>query len=106
MTDRYLDAGARRLAVEDHPDASRFEAIVDGQVAFLQYARRPGMFIVLHTEVPEPLRRRGIGSQLAQFALQSARAEGLRIVVRCPFVRAYLKKHPPPRAANNTVSDG
>jgi predicted GNAT family acetyltransferase len=79
--------------VRDHREASRFEAVVDGEVAFLQYERRPNAFVFLHTEVPESLRGRGIASQLAQVGLQSARAEGLPIVVRCPFVQAYLKKH-------------
>jgi predicted GNAT family acetyltransferase len=27
-------------------------------------------------------------------ALDSARAAGLRIIPVCPFVRAYLRKHP------------
>jgi predicted GNAT family acetyltransferase len=84
---------ASELAVRDHREASRFEAVRDGQVAFLQYERRPDAFVFLHTEVPEPLRGRGIASQLAKVALESARAEGLPIVVRCPFVRAYLQKH-------------
>lgn len=82
------------VAVHDNPEASRFEAIVDGQVAFLAYERRRNEIVFLHTEVPESLRGRGIASQLAKVAVASARAEGLQLVVRCPFVRAYLRKHP------------
>ena len=83
------------VVVRDHREANRFEAIVDGQTAFLQYERRPPRAIVLvHTEVPEALRGKGIGSEVIRFALQSARAEGLTIVAQCPFVRDYLKKHP------------
>jgi predicted GNAT family acetyltransferase len=81
------------LAIRDHPEASRFEAVIEGQVAFLQYERRPGAFVVIHTEVPESLRGRGIGNQLARTAIEAARSEGLRLVPRCPFVRAYLQKH-------------
>ena len=84
---------APELAVRDDREASRFEAVSDGQVAFLQYERRPHAFVFLHTEVPESLRGKGIASQLAKAGLQAARAEGLPIVVRCPFVRAYLQKH-------------
>jgi len=80
--------------VRDNRDASRFEVVSDGQISFLQYERRPKAFVILHTEVPEPLRGRGIASLLARTALQAARAEGLAIVVRCPFVREYLRKHP------------
>ena len=82
------------LAIRDRPEASRFEARVDGQVAFLVYERRPNAFVFLHTEVPESLRGRGIASQLAEFGVKSARAEGRPLVVHCPFVRAYLRKHP------------
>ncbi len=79
--------------VRDHREASRFEVVQDGQIAFLQYERQPKAFVFVHTEVPEALRGRGIGSLLAKVGLDSARAEGLPIVVRCPFVRAYLEKH-------------
>jgi predicted GNAT family acetyltransferase len=93
-TDGHLDeALTPELAVRDHREASRFEAVIDGQVAFLQYERRPDAFVFLHTEVPESQRGRGIATLLAKVGLQSARAEGLPIVVRCPFVRAYLQKH-------------
>ena len=81
------------VVIRDHREVRRFETVVDGQVAFLQYERRPQAFVVLHTEVPESLRGRGIGGQLAKTALESARSEGLPVVVRCPFVRAYLQKH-------------
>ena len=86
-------AHASEHAVRDHREASRFEVVRDGQVAFLQYERRPDAFVFLHAEVPESLRGKGIASQLAKVGLQSARTEGLPIIVRCPFVRAYLQKH-------------
>jgi predicted GNAT family acetyltransferase len=36
----------------------------------------------------------GVGSQLVRGALEAARARGLKVVARCPFVAAYLAKHP------------
>jgi predicted GNAT family acetyltransferase len=86
---------APAVVVRDNREANRFEAVVDGQTAFLQYERRsPRAIVLVHTEVPEALRHGGIGGELVRFALQSARAEGLTIVAQCPFVRDYLKKHP------------
>jgi predicted GNAT family acetyltransferase len=82
------------VVLRDNRDANRFEAIIDGQTAFLQYERRPPAIVLVHTEVPEALRGKGVGSEVVRFALQSARAEGLSIVAKCPFVRDYLKKHP------------
>jgi predicted GNAT family acetyltransferase len=82
------------LVVRDRKEASRFEAVVDGQIAFLEYERRPDAIVLIHTEVPEALRGHGIARPRAEAAQAVARSEGLRVVVRCPFVRAYLRRHP------------
>ena len=81
-------------AVRDHREASRFELVKDGHVAFLTYERRPDAFVLVHTEVPPGLQGTGVGTRLVRGALELARAEHRRLIVRCPFVRAYLKKHP------------
>jgi hypothetical protein len=47
-----------------------------------------------HTETPLALRGRGIASRLARGALEAARAQGLKVVAKCPFVSAYIAKHP------------
>jgi hypothetical protein len=46
---------------------------------------------LIHTEVPPALRGRHLGDTLVKAALEAGRAAGLRIVVVCPFVRAYLR---------------
>jgi uncharacterized protein len=80
--------------VIDIPALSRFELSVDGLTAFLSYERAPGSIRMLHTEVPEAFRGRGVGAALVKGALELARASGLRVVAVCPFVKAYLRKHP------------
>jgi predicted GNAT family acetyltransferase len=47
-----------------------------------------------HTEVPAPLRGRGLGSQMMRGVLQDVRAQGLKVVPRCPFVASYIDRHP------------
>jgi hypothetical protein len=47
-----------------------------------------------HTEVPQALSGHGIGSRLVRGALDAARARGLKVVAKCPFVAAYMAKHP------------
>ena len=79
--------------VVDNRPASRFELPIDGQTAFLTYERTADSIRLLHTEVPEALRGRHFGETLVQGALELARAERLHVVVVCPFVRAYLRKH-------------
>ena len=81
------------IVVTDNAASSRFEATVDGHVAYLQYERRPDAFVLVHTEVPEALGGRGIGRRLAEFGLHVAEGTGLPVVVLCRFVRDYMKRH-------------
>ena len=82
------------VQVVNNPGAERFETRVDGHLAVLQYGRQSGRIVFLHTEVPDELEGRGIGSQLAKAGLQYARVEGLRVVSECPFVSSYIQRHP------------
>ena len=82
------------MLVSDNPALKRFELTVDGLTAYLAYERTDKTFTLVHTEVPEPLRGRHIGEALVKAALEEGRAAGLRIIVVCPFARAYLRKHP------------
>ena len=86
--------------VRDNVGTQRLEIDVGGEIAFLRYERRGGAFVLVHTEVPPSLRGRGLAGALAKAGLEAARASGLRVVVLCPFVRAYLKKHPSPASTS------
>jgi len=80
--------------VRDNAALNRFELDVDGGMAVAYYRAAPGRVTITHTEVPTALRGRGIGSVLVKGALDLAHAQGLKVVSRCPFVSAYLGKHP------------
>jgi predicted GNAT family acetyltransferase len=80
--------------VKDNPAKQRFELEVEGHTAFAAYERRPGVITFTHTVVPEELGGKGVGSRLAKAALDAVRAEGLKVVPQCPFIAAYIKKHP------------
>jgi uncharacterized protein len=88
-------AEADEPEVRDNRAAQRFELDVDGTLAVLEYERKNGAMVFNHTEVPEQFRGRGYGEILVEAGLAAARAEGLRVVAICPYVRAYLRKHPP-----------
>ena len=79
--------------VRDNPALSRFELEVEGHTAAAYYRRSPGVITFTHTEVPPELSGRGIGSQLVLGALAAVRAQGLKVVPKCPFVAAYMAKH-------------
>jgi predicted GNAT family acetyltransferase len=48
----------------------------------------------MHTEVPVSMRGKGIASVLAEYAFQFAKENNRKVMVYCPFVAAYLKRHP------------
>jgi uncharacterized protein len=91
MSDRPDD-----IEVVDNPSESRFEALVDGHLAVLDYRRRePGSISLTHTEVPEELAGRGVGGALARAGIAFAREHGLRVTPPfCEFVWSWLERHP------------
>jgi uncharacterized protein len=72
----------------------RFEVTVDGYTAILAYREVDGRVTLIHTEVPPELRGRGIADALARTALVDARERGLMVRPLCPFVQAFVKRHP------------
>ncbi len=60
----------------------------------MAYERRKRSIALVHTEVPRSVSGRGLGGVLARHALDTARAEGNRVVAQCPFVQAWLRRHP------------
>ena len=81
-------------AVRDNPARHRFELEAEGHIAFSNYKRAGGVITVMHTEVPPALNGKGIGSRLVRGLLDRVRAEGAKVVPLCPFVKAYIDKHP------------
>jgi hypothetical protein len=78
----------------DNTDRQRFEMAVDGSVAFVTYHLQGDTLTLLHTEVPQALGGRGIGSALAQSVLDEARRRNLHVVPRCEFLAGYIERHP------------
>jgi predicted GNAT family acetyltransferase len=86
---------AENIEVSDNPEASRFEILVDGEVAgFAHYRRRPSKIIFTHTEIRPEFEGMGLGSRLAAAALDQSRASGLPVVPLCPFIARYIQRHP------------
>ena len=81
--------------VVDVPEASRYELrIGDRVVGFLEYRRRDGRLVLLHTEIDEQCEGHGFGSRLAAEALADIRRQGLEVTPLCPFVARYIELHP------------
>lgn len=84
------------LDLKNNTDAHQYEAWSDGELAgFAAYKLADDRITFTHTVVEPAFEGKGVGSQLARFALDDVRADGSRSVVpRCPFIKAWIGKHP------------
>jgi uncharacterized protein len=80
--------------VHHNEAASRFEIETPEGLAFAEYQRARGVVMFTHTEVPPSEEGQGIGGRLAQAALDWARARGEPVLPMCPFIAAYIRRHP------------
>ena len=81
--------------VRDNPHHHRFELETDGKLSILVYQKIDDETLALiHTEVDPSLEGKGVGSHLVEGVLEYIERNNLKIVPLCPFVAAYLKRHP------------
>lgn len=83
------------VLVEDNPARRRFEILVDGSIAgFAAYQMQPDTVVFTHTEIDATYQGKGVGGDLVRAALDEVRERGEWVVARCPFVAAYIDRHP------------
>jgi predicted GNAT family acetyltransferase len=83
------------IVVADNSERERYEIRVGDELAgFTQYRLRRGLIAFVHTEVDDRFEGQGLGSKLIAFALDDARARSLAVLPFCPFVNAYVQRHP------------
>ncbi|MGO4124434.1 GNAT family N-acetyltransferase [Inquilinus sp. YAF38] len=80
--------------VANNPALNRYEMLVEGVTAFVEYRREGDVIALTHTEVPQALSGRGVGTALARGTLDLIRAAGLTIRPLCPFIAAFIERHP------------
>lgn len=84
----------RDIPLHHNRGEETFEMDINGNIALIGYSEDGDTYILEHTEVPEALEGKGIGSVLVVKTLSYIESEGKKIIARCPFVAAYLKRHP------------
>jgi predicted GNAT family acetyltransferase len=90
--------GDREYVVRDNPEELRYEILRGGElVGEIRYRSEPGVIVLVHTDVAPSAEGQGIGTRLVAGALDDIRSRGLRLVPVCPFVAAYLRRHPEQR---------
>ncbi|HEX3895725.1 MAG TPA: GNAT family N-acetyltransferase [Rudaea sp.] len=82
------------MSIVDNTARSRFEYLVEGHVAFINYRRTPGMIALTHAEVPPEIEGRGVGSHMAREVLDAIRASGEKVIPQCSFVEAFIRRNP------------
>ncbi|MEN8661785.1 MAG: GNAT family N-acetyltransferase [Lentimonas sp.] len=79
--------------IHEH-EHQRFEIIIGGSKAKLEYSIDATHLTIQHTFVPSELRGQSSASQLADAAFDFARNEGLKVVPQCSYISAYARRHP------------
>ena len=73
----------------------RFESLDDGEaLGLIDYTDDGSVMALTHTFVPPEHRGGTIASDLVQFALDAARAEGRLVDPVCPYVALWIRRHP------------
>ena len=78
-----------RHDVERH----RFETTVEGRDCEIDYRLSGKVMTITHTGVPAPVGGRGIAAEMTRFALETARANGWKVVPACSYAAAYMTRH-------------
>lgn len=90
----YFNKDEKSGVFMDDEEKKRYELLLDGKTAFIEYIKAKGNIYLTYTEVPTELEGKGIGSRMLLQALADIKQKELTLVPLCPFVAGYLKKHP------------
>ncbi len=82
------------IEIVNNEEQQRFETQLDEALAFIEYRWLKGDMVLMHTMVPEAHEGKGVAGSLAKYALEFAREKKLKVIVYCPYIAAYLKRHP------------
>lgn len=79
----------------NNKEEKRYELHTEGSVAIAEYIiNKQGVVYLTHTEVPEALEGRGVGSRLIEHSLADIKENYEGVFPLCPFVKGYIQKNP------------
>lgn len=82
------------FTITNNEENLRFETPVGQDLAFVEYRWHKGDIAFMHTYVPDEGRGLGVAAALAKYVLDYARNRKLKILVYCPYIAQYIKRHP------------
>ena len=98
MADRMAAGGSNLrddVLVRDNPERRRYELHLGAKLAGVaDYHAQPGLVTIMHTEIEPAFEGHGLGSQFVSAVLDDIRRQEAKVLPVCPFVRAFLQRHP------------
>ncbi len=86
---------ADAIAITRSDAASRYEIRQGGElVGIADYFDDGGIRAFVHTETDPARRGQGLAGKLVGHALRDTRAAGLKVDPVCPYVAAFIRRHP------------
>lgn len=86
-----------------HNEAKKhFELHVNNHIAYIEYSGFGNQTSLIHTIVPKELEGQGVGKTLVEKTLTFLKEANKKILPFCPFVFAYIKRHPEWKAIVDT----
>ena len=89
MRSEYTD-----LPLVKNEDKKRFEIEVDGHYAFIDYREMGDDIALVHTETEPELAGKGAAGAVVEKTLHYLDDNNVALHPFCPYVFAYIKKHP------------
>jgi uncharacterized protein len=81
--------------VTDNRSRSRYEIVIDGQVAgFADYVDDGHCVVLPQTLVEHEHRGKGLAAVVVRHALDDLRAQGRTVVPSCWYVQRFIDEHP------------
>jgi len=89
------DGVPEEAVIRDDPSEGAYLIEVEGvRAGKAEYRMISGRRVFTHTEVADEFTGRGLANQVARFALDDMREQGVWVVPLCPFFAAYIRRHP------------
>jgi uncharacterized protein len=87
------------MTVQHDIEGSRFVvSLADGEAQLFYAPFGDDLLDLQHTEVPPSGHSQGVGDALVRAALAYARERNLHVIATCPYVQAWLRRHPEERS--------
>lgn len=82
------------MDIRHDPGSRQFHVEVDGHTGVLDYDLREAVMTITHTGVPDAIGGRGIAAELTRTALDTARANGWKVIPACSYAAVFIRRHP------------